>query len=128
LRLLLDTNAFLWFAIGSSRLSSAARTAIEDSDGGIFVSTVTPWELAIKAGAGKLELREPVSEIIRKGMLELNAVELPIRHVHALAVTRLPAHHSDPFDRMLVAQSRVEGVALITSDPRIQRYGVEIIW
>jgi PIN domain nuclease of toxin-antitoxin system len=125
---LLDTHAFLWWVSDDARLSATAREVIGDGDNSIFLSTASAWEIAIKARLGKL--RAPADlETFFAQQLELNAFEvLPVGLRHALHVASLPDLHRDPFDRMLVAQSRVEDLVLITADPAVARYDVQTVW
>lgn len=128
MKLLLDTHALLWFLGGSSRLSATARVAIEDMANERLFSVAGAWEIAIKASLGKLDLTVPFEELV-PGELRANAIELlPITPAHLVAVMALPFHHRDPFDRMYVAQSEVEGAALVSADPALDAYGVQRLW
>jgi PIN domain nuclease of toxin-antitoxin system len=127
-RVLLDTHSFLWWVHGDDRVSDTAREIISDEDNEIFFSVASAWEIAIKAGVGKLDIpRGPERFIARHTKLNDFAV-LPIDLRHALGVYELPDHHRDPFDRMLVAQARAEEIPVLTSDPEIARYPVETMW
>jgi PIN domain nuclease of toxin-antitoxin system len=128
LRVLLDTNTFIWFLTGSPRLSAVAKGAIQDVSNDVLVSASTVWELALKANAGKLDAFSPIAAFYERGIAVLQAVELPIRADHALRAAELPLVHRDPFDRMLVAQAQAEGVPLLTNDPRIREYDVSVVW
>ncbi len=122
MRLLLDAHILLWWLSSSPRLPKAARTAIEES-AVAYVSAATAWEIAIKVAAGKLEFRGDLEE-----QLALNDFHpLPITLIHALLAAKLPRHHADPFDRMLVAQASFESLKLVTADPRLAAYGVPIL-
>ncbi|HEU4703970.1 MAG TPA: type II toxin-antitoxin system VapC family toxin [Conexibacter sp.] len=122
--LLLDTHAMIWLLAGDERLSTRARAATLAADR-LVVSTVSLWEAAIKRSLGKL--RAP-SDLSRR-LTALHQIELlPIFPPHAEAVGELPWHHRDPFDRLLVAQARAEGLAIASSDPALAQYGVEIVW
>lgn len=121
--LLLDTHVFLWWRMDDARLGADVRRAIADADT-VYVSAASAWEAAIKASLGKLELPDSV----RKGAQESGFDELPIRVAHAEAAAALPAHHRDPFDRMLVAQALVEGLVLVTHDRQLEPYGVPVLW
>lgn len=128
MRALLDTHAFVWWNDGDPRLSDLARETILGSDNEILLSAVTAWEIAIKAGKGLLRLPEPLADYVPSRMA-LDAMQpLPVEMTHALHVAALPRHHNDPFDRLLIAQAQVEGVPILTSDPNIARYDVEIVW
>ena len=123
-RLLLDTNAWIWWQAASPLLGSGARRAITAADD-VRVSIVTPWEVSIKAGLGKLTI--PGDADIAAS-LERNAFTLlPVSLQHAAAVRHLPRHHRDPFDLMLIAQAQVEGLAIVTGNPRFLEYDVAVI-
>jgi PIN domain nuclease of toxin-antitoxin system len=119
--LLLDTHVLIWWDEGR-RLSGAARRAIEAADS-VYASAVSAWEVAIKIGLGRLRPARTVEEAAD----ESGFLELPITFRHAQRVSGLPAHHRDPFDRLLVAQAEVEGLTLVTRDPVFERYAVERI-
>jgi PIN domain nuclease of toxin-antitoxin system len=119
--LLLDTHVLIWWDEGRS-LSTEARQAIERADA-VYVSAASAWEVAIKAGLGRLRPTRSVEE----ATLESGFLELPVTFRHAERVAGLPAHHRDPFDRMLVAQAEVEGLRLVTRDSVFGRYGVEVL-
>jgi PIN domain nuclease of toxin-antitoxin system len=125
--LLLDTQALLWWKAGNRTLGRRARRAIETGAGTVRVSAASAWEIAIKTRTGRLTLAEPLDtwlpdQLERDGFLMLN-VTVP----HAVAVAFLPDHHHDPFDRMLVAQARAEGLTLVTSDAVFDAYGVPVL-
>jgi PIN domain nuclease of toxin-antitoxin system len=121
-RLLLDTHVFLWWRSDSRRLNATARKTIAESDV-VFVSAATAWEAAIKIALGRLR----IPATIEAGVLDSGFEKLPIGFSHAEAAARLPAHHADPFDRMLVAQAQIEGLTLVTHDRRLRRYEVELL-
>ena len=123
MRLLLDTHAFLWWRANDRRLPRRAREAIANADV-VFVSAATAWEAAIKAALGRL--RYP--DTIEKGVEASGFEKLPISLEHAERAVRLPQHHHDPFDRMLVAQAQAEALTLVTDDARIVRYEVAVLW
>jgi len=125
-RLLLDTHAALWALESAKGLSRAARKAIEEA-AEIRLSVVSPWELVIKAALGRIELHRPVREICRELEREFGAVELPVSLGHVLEVGRLPHHHGDPFDRLLIAQALVEGLTVVTRDSVFKSYGVPVV-
>lgn len=128
MRLLLDTHAFLWFVGGNPRLSSAARSAIEDLVNVRLLSAASVWEIAIKVSLGKLSLNVPFGDLF-PGQLWSSAIELlPVRPEHAAAIIELPFHHRDPFDRMIVAQTQAEGAILVSADPTLDAYGVQRLW
>jgi PIN domain nuclease of toxin-antitoxin system len=123
-RLLLDTHAFLWWLAESPKLRRDARTAIADSTALVHVSAVTIWEITLKAQLGRLD---PGTERIDQEIGANGFVELPISAHHALMAGKLPPHHNDPFDRMLVAQAQVENLVVVTHDKIFSDYGVDIL-
>ncbi len=128
MRALLDTHAFLWWITDDPRLSRRAREIIADGANRLFLSAVSGWEIAIKAGLGRLILeRDPGVFVIEQ--MAANAIEdLPIFMGHVLRVYDLPSHHRDPFDRLLVAQAQMENLPIVTADPMISLYDVEVLW
>ncbi len=124
MRLLLDTRAVLWFAAADRRLSLIAKSAIEDPDAVSLLSAVVVWEVAIKRGLNRLQASNDYLRIF----LEAGAEPLQISFDHAQRVEHLPPHHRDPFDRLLVAQAQAENAMIVTSDARIARYDVPVLW
>ena len=124
MRLLLDTHALLSLMFEDGRLSRSAGEAMERPDAQLVVSAVSVWEIAIKRAVGKLEAPEDVIERIG----EAGAESLSITARHAEAGGGLPLHHRDPFDRLLAAQAKLEGCALVTKDPAFAAYGVPVVW
>lgn len=124
MRLLLDTHAFLWWLNDDPKLTDQARTALEDPTTLVYVSAVSIWEIAIKVKLGKFDLGEidPVEEIAANDFLEL-----PVTARHAHAAGALPRHHDDPFDRMLIAQARLEDLVLVSHDTKFKDYEVQIL-
>ena len=121
MRLLLDTHVVIWWDAGQ-RLSAAANKAIRDADQ-VYVSAASAWEIAIKTALGKISSTRSLAEATGESGFD----ELPVTFAHAAQLAVLPLIHRDPFDRMLVAQSMVEGVTLVTRDPALQQYGVAVI-
>lgn len=124
MRLLLDTHAALWWVGEDRRLSPRAADALAHDSSEILLSAVVIWELAIKQALGKL--RTPAGlgpELIAQG-----AIPLPVTLEHAAAVADLPPERSDPFDRLLVAQARLEDAVLVSADKRMLAYGVPVLW
>lgn len=122
---LLDTHAMLWLLLGDKRLSQTARRTIADAAQPLIVSAISLWEVATKRSLGKLSAPADLSrQLARLGAIEL----LPISPLHAEAVGELPWHHRDPFDRMLVAQAQAEGLSIVSADPALAQYGVDVIW
>jgi PIN domain nuclease of toxin-antitoxin system len=128
MRALLDTHAFLWWVIDSPELSQSARSVIGDSTNELYLSAASGWEIAIKTKLGRLEIAGDPEKLIPEQMV-LNAISgLPVQMSHALHVFQLPDLHRDPFDRILIAQARLEEIPIITRDSAISQYDVEIIW
>ena len=111
-----------------SQLPASARTAIGDSSNELFFSAVSAWELAIKAGLGKLQLNEDLSDFVCEQLLENRFVPLPMSIEHALRVHELPRHHQDPFDRALVSQAKSEGLSLVSRDAILRAYPIDVLW
>ena len=120
---LLDTHIVLWWLSDDPLLPSAAREAIASADSEVLVSAATAWEIALKQAAGRLEAPADLLEAVEANDFET----LPITAAHAIAAGALPPHHSDPFDRMLIAQARAESLTLISVDIRFPRYDVELL-
>jgi PIN domain nuclease of toxin-antitoxin system len=118
MRVLLDTHLFLWIAAGDKRLSEAAQTSIQQASA-IFISSASLWEIAIKVRLGKLkaDLANLLEEIERCGFQEL-----PVQGKHALPLAKLPRHHGDPFDRLLIAQAMSEQLQFLTADSNLSAY------
>ena len=127
MKLLLDTHVFLWFMTGDERLSSRARRAIENIESELFLSVASVWEMAIKASLGRLILPVPVTEYVAE-KLDNGFRILSVEWTHASAVEKLPFHHRDPFDRLLVAQAIAEDIPIITADPIFHVYKANIVW
>lgn len=121
--LLLDTHVVLWWQRDDRRLNRAARTAIARADL-VWVSAASGWEVAIKSALGRLRLDEPFSAFVAAD----DFTELPVTLAHTAHLQRLPAHHSDPFDRVLVAQALVERATLVSHDRALEPYGVPMLW
>jgi len=121
LRVLLDTHIFLWLHTEPERLGEHLPLA-EDESTELLVSAVSSWEIAIKHGLGRLPLPEPPERYVPERIRVIGAKALAIEHTHALAVAELPPLHSDPFDRLLVAQGSVLDVPILTADPEVARY------
>ncbi len=128
MRLLLDTHTFLWWITDKDRLSRRARSLIGRGDNEILFSAVSGWEIAVKAGLGRIDLPSNPEQFIPQ-QIAANAFEvLPIQLRHTLRVFALPSLHRDPFDRMLVAQAAVERLPILSGDPQFSGYPVEIVW
>ena len=121
MKLLLDTHVLLWAAANSPRLSTAARNLIGDDGNSLIFSVASIWEVVIKHALGKPDFRVDPAKL-RQNLLAGGYTEWAIASSHALAVGRLPDHHNDPFDRLLVAQAIAEGATLVTTDRTVSRY------
>ena len=120
---LLDTHILLWWLSDDALLPAAAREAIASPESEVLVSAATAWEIAIKQAAGRLEAPDDLLEAVDDSDFET----LPITAAHALAAGALPPHHSDPFDRMLIAQALADSLTLISVDNRFPQYDVELL-
>lgn len=121
MRYLLDTHLLLWAAGHPERLSPSARATLEDPGNELLFSAVNMWEIVIKSGLGRTDFRVDAM-VLRRGLLNNGYAELSLSSEHVLAIAGLPGLHKDPFDRMLLAQSRSEGVTLLTADPLVAQY------
>ncbi len=128
MKLLLDTHVFLWTLIEDKRLSRKARRAFLDTKNQLYLSAVSLWEIGIKVSLGKLALRDGWLTLIGNEMKRNTIQWLNIEMPHCEQVSRLPFHHRDPFDRMLIAQAMVERMAVMTGDARFSDYGVVRVW
>ncbi len=127
MRLLLDTHVVLWWLNADRRLSAAARDAVAAADGEVLVSTASVWEMAIKAGLGRLRLPDDTGGFLADQFRANRFKVLPVGLDHAAAVRGLPGHHKDPFDRLLVAQALIEGATLVTQDAALRAYPVACV-
>jgi PIN domain nuclease of toxin-antitoxin system len=126
-KLLLDAHALIWAVDDPSKLSPQVATMLQDPSNELLVSAGTIWELSIKVGLGKLTLSMPFREWITKAMTDLGAAVLPIEIAHADAQSLLPGR-GDPFDRLLVAQSSVESITIVSNDADLDQYGLLRLW
>ena len=128
MRLLLDTHTFLWWTANDARLSEGAKAAISSAANEVFVSAVNGWEIAIKSRLNKLPLPE-APDLFMARMVQRHAFGvLPITLAHAVHEYHLPAHHSDPFDRLLIVQAQLEKLTLVTNDTLVKQYGAITLW
>jgi PIN domain nuclease of toxin-antitoxin system len=122
-RLLLDTHAYLWWLADDPKLGARARDSMADPAAIVYVSAASVWEISIKIQLGKLDFEgDPVKEIWSNGF-----VELPMTAQHADHAGRLPRHHDDPFDRMLIAQAKLEHLQLVSTDSVFESYAVSLL-
>jgi PIN domain nuclease of toxin-antitoxin system len=124
-KLLLDAHAVLWWMVDDRRLGAQARAAISDASAVVLVSAATVWEIEIKRRLGRLDMGDTdlIEQLTAEGF-----VELPISARHARQAAHLPPHHDDPFDRMILAQALLEGLACVSKDSALSAYGVPIVW
>jgi PIN domain nuclease of toxin-antitoxin system len=127
LRLLVDTNVFLWLLHEPGRVAAPAHAALADPANDVYLSAVVPWEIAIKLPTGKLQAPPNLGAWITPALVRFRFEPLAVAFHHVVAVEQLSRHHSDPFDRLLIAQAQVEGLILATGDPQLQAYPVPLL-
>ncbi|TVP62009.1 MAG: type II toxin-antitoxin system VapC family toxin [Nodularia sp. (in: Bacteria)] len=127
---LLDTHTFIWYVMDNSRLSNQVIELINDENNQIFVSVASLWEIAIKQSIGKFTFNQPLPfEIFITQQLHLNDFSLlEIKISHVAVISSLPLHHRDPFDRLLIAQSIVENIPLLSADQIFDAYPIQRLW
>ena len=127
MKYLLDTHIFIWWTLDHPKLSGSAKATISDTDNLIYVSSASTWEIAIKSSVGKLSLPESPEIFVRKqlDMNDFNVLDITVGH--SLGILELPMHHKDPFDRILIAQAKYEDMIIITEDPLIKQYKVNVM-
>lgn len=129
MNLILDTHILLWYVIGSDKLSAKARQIIDDPTNRLFLSPAVYWEIAIKASNQKLQLTLPYDQVLAHAMSCMSTLQLlPIEIRHTSYLLNLPFHHRDPFDRLLIAQSFVEGYRIVSNDTQFDAYSVPRIF
>jgi len=128
MRVVVDTHVFLWWVEGDRALPAKARAALADPQNECLISLVSAWELAIKAGLGKLKLALPVERYVVEHIAANGFRMLGLQMAHIGRVETLALHHGDPFDRLLIAQALVEKLPVVTADPIFRKYGVKRIW
>ncbi len=128
MNLLIDTHALLWVYWDDPQLSASSANLITDPNNRVFVSPASYWEIAIKIKTAKLVLRESFLDFVQRAIFDNGFAILPIEPRHAAIVTTLPFFHRDPFDRLLIAQSLVEGMPLVSADVAADPYGVQRMW
>ena len=128
MRLLLDTHTFLWWISDDPQLSATAREIIREGGNELFFSAASGWEIAIKAQIGKLKLPSNLEQFIGKQLLQNAINTLPVQLSHTLHVYTLPPLHRDPFDRLLISQSQLEQLPILTADVQFQQYRVQVMW
>jgi len=125
---LLDTSVLIQSLISRPKLNARALKLLEDRSSELYLSAVSSWEVTIKAGSGKLVLSERPAEFVTRAIQLMSLQPLDITHTHTLAVSELENHHRDPFDRLLIAQARTEGMTILTDDEVFQKYEVEQVY
>lgn len=128
MHLLLDTHAFLWWIAGDAGLSLPARHAIDDTSNAIFVSAASAWEIATKVRIGKLPGAVAIVADLAAVLASQGFIGLPTSFMHGQAAGSLPGPHKDPFDRMLIAQAMLDGMALVSNKTHFDAYGVRRLW
>lgn len=130
MNLLLDTHAFLWFAgkEQAAKLPQATKALLEDGNNAVFLSIASVWELAIKVSIGKIKLDEPVKQLVEFHVSHNDIKLLSVKVGHIAQIEAMPFHHKDPFDRILVAQSKVENFPLVSTDEVLDQYTINRIW
>lgn len=128
MKLLLDTHTFIWWDSAPNELSAATLQQIESIDNEVYISLASRWEIQIKTQLGRLELKADLAELIRQQQTENGVSLLPISLPHISELEHLPYYHKDPFDRITIAQSRIEAAAVVTCDRTFRQYDCEIIW
>lgn len=128
MRVLLDTQVFLWVVSGAPDLSAKARRIVLDAGNDLYLSLVSAWEMAIKISLGKLKLTDPIESFIPDELQanDIRLLEIDFRHV--AGVVSLPFHHRDPFDRLLISQAQVEDLPILSADRLLDRYRVNRLW
>lgn len=128
MRALLDTHTFLWWNLNAPELSDAVHDFIADGRNQIYFSAASAWEIAIKSAKGRLELPDTPAHYVTQRLAQHNFTPLPIQLSHTLAVYDLPDIHQDPFDRLLIVQSQLEGLLLLSADQAVAKYEVNVFW
>lgn len=127
MKLLLDTQCWLWMLMAPERFTATTRALLVAPENELYLSAASSWEIAIKYALGKLRLPGLPGEVVPGLMARSGVVPLPVHHAHALHVAQLPPHHRDPFDRLLVAQAQLEGLPILTADRSFRPYEVEVL-
>ena len=128
MKILLDTHAFIWWDSEPEKLSAQVLQICQEANNHLLLSVVSVWEMQIKLQLNKLTLSLPLAQLIESQQEKNQLIILPITLPHVLAVQNLPFHHTDPFDRLLIAQAIVEGISVLSHDPQIHKYAVQCIW
>lgn len=128
MKILLDTNTFLWAIADEPKLSKKAGNEFIDGSNSLYISIASIWEIIIKVSINKLKLPKPASVFLMK-QISINRIRmLEIKQEHIYHLERLPFHHRDPFDRLIISQSLVEKMPVATADRIFKKYGIKTIW
>jgi PIN domain nuclease of toxin-antitoxin system len=128
MKLLLDTNVFIWLNDTPHRLREKVMTVVANPDNDLFLSLTSIWEMQIKIQLGKLQLNDALPDILRTQQVDNNLQILTINLNHIWSLENLPYHHRDPFDRLLIAQAQTEGMTLVSADGIFDLYDVDLLW
>ncbi len=128
MKLLLDTECWLWWLLAPDRLNSRALDVLESRRDPLWLSAASSWEIAIKVSLGKLKLPAPVEAYVPQRLADDAITGMPVAHGHALRTSALPRHHQDPFDRLLIAQAQLERMGVLTADEAFLSYDVDVVW
>jgi PIN domain nuclease of toxin-antitoxin system len=128
MRVLIDTHVFIWWTSEPTKLSSLAYNFLTEPKTEPILSIVSIWEMQIKVSLGKLSFKTPLSDLVDDEISRNRISLLPIKLPHIYALNKLPLHHRDPFDRLLIAQSMLEAVVIISIDEKFDAYGVDRLW
>jgi PIN domain nuclease of toxin-antitoxin system len=128
MKYLLDTVVWLWSLNSPERINDEGRRVLERGEEEIYLSAVTPWEISIKMRVGRLDFPGPPAQLVPRFMTKQSLRPLSVNHSHAAKVYDLPAHHADPFDRMLIAQALIEDLMILTSDRAFRKYPAKLLW
>jgi PIN domain nuclease of toxin-antitoxin system len=128
MKLLLDTHVFIWWDSNPARLSKKALALCSDPGNTLLLSVASAWEMQIKMQMGKMQLSFPLQDIIREQQKDNGLQIIPVELEHVLALQSLPAHHRDPFDRLLIAQALAESAVLVSRDKTFSKYQLDLVW
>lgn len=128
MKLLLDTHTFMWWDSDPNQIPSATLDRLKQPENEVLVSLVSLWEIQIKTQLGKLALRAALADIVSQQQADNDIRLLPISLPHILELDKLPYYHKDPFDRLLIAQSRVESSSIVSRDTAFRNYDCYVIW
>ncbi len=128
MRILLDTHIFLWMLAEPKRLGKNSQSLLQSKQNQLYFSAASSWEISIKAGLDKLPLPETPNAYISSRMRDLKISPLDVKHHHTFEVYNLPLYHRDPFDRILIAQAKLENLYLMSADKLFKRYELDLLW